>query len=73
MLNRTVGSGSHRSREGLPFENLSEISAEVARGDLNHLAPVTSTDEISQLSTNFNKMVEGLNDRIALIRGYRYA
>ena len=25
-----------------PIENLSEISADVARGDLTHLAPVTS-------------------------------
>jgi serine phosphatase RsbU (regulator of sigma subunit) len=45
-----------------PIENLSEISAEVAKGDLNHLAPVTSPDEIGELSTNFNKMVEGLRE-----------
>jgi serine phosphatase RsbU (regulator of sigma subunit) len=45
-----------------PIENLSEISAEVARGDLTQLAPVASEDEIGQLSTNFNKMVEGLRE-----------
>ncbi len=45
-----------------PIENLSEISAEVARGNLTHLAPVTSIDEIGELSTNFNKMVEGLRE-----------
>jgi serine phosphatase RsbU (regulator of sigma subunit) len=45
-----------------PIENLSKISAEVAKGDLNQLAPVTSTDEIGELSTNFNKMVEGLRE-----------
>jgi HAMP domain-containing protein len=45
-----------------PIENLSEISAEVAKGDLNQLAPVTSGDEIGELSTNFNKMVEGLRE-----------
>jgi serine phosphatase RsbU (regulator of sigma subunit) len=45
-----------------PIENLSEISAEVAKGDLTHLAPVTSGDEFGELSTNFNKMVEGLRE-----------
>ena len=45
-----------------PIENLSEISSEVAKGDLTHLAPVTSGDEFGALSTNFNKMVEGLRE-----------
>jgi serine phosphatase RsbU (regulator of sigma subunit) len=45
-----------------PIENLSEISSEVAKGDLTHLAPVTSGDEFGELSTNFNKMVEGLRE-----------
>lgn len=45
-----------------PIENLSEISSNVARGDLTHLAPVTSGDEFGELSTNFNKMVEGLRE-----------
>jgi serine phosphatase RsbU (regulator of sigma subunit) len=45
-----------------PIENLSQISAEVAKGDLNQQAPVTSEDEIGELSTNFNKMVEGLRE-----------
>ncbi len=45
-----------------PIENLSEISSNVAKGDLNHLAPVNSGDEIGELSTNFNKMVEGLRE-----------
>ena len=52
-----------------PIENLSEISANVAKGDLTSLAPVTSEDEIGELSTNFNKMVEGLREweRVKLI------
>jgi serine phosphatase RsbU (regulator of sigma subunit) len=45
-----------------PIENLSEISANVAKGDLAHLAPVTSGDEIGELASNFNKMVEGLRE-----------
>ena len=45
-----------------PIENLSQISAEVAKGDLNQQAPVTSEDEIGELSTNFNKMVAGLRE-----------
>jgi serine phosphatase RsbU (regulator of sigma subunit) len=45
-----------------PIENLSQISAEVAKGDLTQMAPVASEDEIGELSTNFNKMVEGLRE-----------
>jgi serine phosphatase RsbU (regulator of sigma subunit) len=45
-----------------PIENLSEISADVAKGNLSHLAPITSNDEIGELSRNFNKMVEGLRE-----------
>ncbi|MGD8411805.1 MAG: SpoIIE family protein phosphatase [Desulfobacterales bacterium] len=45
-----------------PIENLSEISTNVAKGDLTQLAPVTSGDEIGELSMNFNKMVEGLRE-----------
>jgi serine phosphatase RsbU (regulator of sigma subunit) len=45
-----------------PIENLSQISTGVAKGDLTNLAPVTSEDEFGELSTNFNKMVEGLRE-----------
>jgi len=45
-----------------PIENLSEISAAVAKGDLSQSVPVTSNDEIGILSKNFNHMVEGLRE-----------
>ena len=45
-----------------PIENLSEISAEVAKGDLSKTIPVTTNDEIGVLSKNFNHMVEGLRE-----------
>ena len=45
-----------------PIENLSEISAEVARGDLSKSVPVNTKDEIGVLSKNFNHMVEGLRE-----------
>jgi len=45
-----------------PIENLSEISAEVAKGDLSKSVPVTTDDEIGVLSKNFNHMVEGLRE-----------
>jgi serine phosphatase RsbU (regulator of sigma subunit) len=45
-----------------PIENLSQLSADVAKGDLTNLAPITSEDEFGELSTNFNKMVEGLRE-----------
>ncbi|MEE4263206.1 MAG: PP2C family protein-serine/threonine phosphatase [Desulfobacteraceae bacterium] len=52
-----------------PIENLSKISAQVARGDLSKSVPVTSNDEIGVLSKNFNQMVEGLRewDRIKMV------
>jgi serine phosphatase RsbU (regulator of sigma subunit) len=52
-----------------PIENLSEISTEVARGDLSKSVPITSNDEIGILSQNFNQMVEGLRewDRIKMV------
>jgi serine phosphatase RsbU (regulator of sigma subunit) len=45
-----------------PIENLSEISAKVAKGDLSKLVPVITNDEIGELSKNFNHMVEGLRE-----------
>jgi serine phosphatase RsbU (regulator of sigma subunit) len=45
-----------------PIENLSEIAAEVAKGDLSKSVPVTTRDEIGELAVNFNKMVEGLRE-----------
>ncbi len=45
-----------------PIENLSEISAQVAKGDLSKSVPVTTSDEIGELSKNFNHMVEGLRE-----------
>jgi serine phosphatase RsbU (regulator of sigma subunit) len=45
-----------------PIENLSEIAADVAKGDLSKFVPVTTKDEIGELATNFNKMVKGLRE-----------
>jgi len=45
-----------------PIEELSKISEKVAKGNLSSLAEVSTRDEIGKLSTNFNKMVEGLRD-----------
>jgi serine phosphatase RsbU (regulator of sigma subunit) len=52
-----------------PIENLSEISGEVAKGNLSKTAPVTTNDEIGELAKNFNHMIEGLREweRIKLI------
>lgn len=52
-----------------PIEKLSEISGNVAQGDLSKTAPVTTHDEIGELAKNFNYMIEGLREweRIKLI------
>ena len=52
-----------------PIETLSEISTDVAKGDLSKSVPVTTHDEIGELAKNFNHMVEGLRewDRIKMV------
>ena len=52
-----------------PIENLSEATAEVAKGDLSNFVPVSTEDEIGELAKNFNKMIEGLREweRIKII------
>jgi len=52
-----------------PIETLSEISSQVAKGDLSKSAPVSTHDEIGELSKNFNHMIEGLREweRIKMI------
>jgi serine phosphatase RsbU (regulator of sigma subunit) len=52
-----------------PIETLSEISSDVAKGDLSKLAPVNTHDEIGELAKNFNHMIEGLREweRIKII------
>ena len=45
-----------------PIERLSKISAKVAKGDLSQSVPVTTNDEIGELSKNFNHMIEGLRE-----------
>jgi serine phosphatase RsbU (regulator of sigma subunit) len=52
-----------------PIEALSEISGNVAKGDLSKTAAITTNDEIGELAKNFNHMIEGLREweRIKLI------
>ncbi len=49
-----------------PIEILVAAVERVARGDLTVRAPVTSNDEIGALTTRFNEMVDGLNERQAI-------
>ena len=46
-----------------PISILSTAMARVADGDLNVRVPVTSNDEIGQLTGRFNTMIEGLQER----------
>ena len=46
-----------------PLGLLSEAMTRVAEGDLDQKVPVTSNDEVGELTAQFNKMVEGLRER----------
>jgi class 3 adenylate cyclase len=46
-----------------PLRILSRAMARVAEGDLTLRIPVTSNDEVGELTGQFNDMVEGLRDR----------
>ncbi len=46
-----------------PISILSEAMAKVAAGDLDQRVPVTSNDEVGELTGRFNDMVEGLRER----------
>ena len=46
-----------------PIRNLSRAMAKVADGDLSQSVPVTSNDEVGELTGQFNNMVEGLRER----------
>lgn len=46
-----------------PMRILSEAMGQVAAGNLNVRAPVTSNDEAGEVTSRFNTMVEGLRER----------
>lgn len=46
-----------------PLRNLSQAMAKVAEGDLSQRVPVTSNDEVGELTGQFNNMVGGLRER----------
>ena len=46
-----------------PLERLSSAMTAVAAGNLNQEIEIETTDEIGQLSINFNEMIEGLKER----------
>ncbi len=45
------------------IRKISDAAKQVARGDYVSPLPITSSDEIGQLKTSFNTMVEGLKER----------
>ncbi len=46
-----------------PINILSQAMGKVAEGDLGQRVPVTSNDEVGELTGQFNNMVEGLRER----------
>lgn len=47
----------------LPLRTLSAAMTKVAGGDLSQRVPVTSNDEVGELTGQFNNMIEGLRER----------
>ena len=47
----------------LPLRTLSSAMTKVADGDLSLRVPVTSNDEVGELTGQFNNMIEGLRER----------
>ncbi|MBW2490869.1 MAG: adenylate/guanylate cyclase domain-containing protein, partial [Deltaproteobacteria bacterium] len=45
------------------IEKISDAAKQVAKGDYMRSLPITSSDEIGQLKTSFNTMIEGLKER----------
>jgi serine phosphatase RsbU (regulator of sigma subunit) len=62
VLLRLLGYSFAR-RLARPIEVLSRSAEEVARGDLSVRVPTEASDEIGNLSRNFNQMVRGLQER----------
>jgi class 3 adenylate cyclase len=46
-----------------PLRTLSSAMTKVASGDLSLRVPVTSNDEVGELTSQFNNMIEGLRER----------
>ena len=46
-----------------PIRILSDAMGKVAEGDLSQRVPVTSNDEVGELTGQFNNMVGGLRER----------
>jgi class 3 adenylate cyclase len=49
-----------------PVRILSRAMGKVAEGDLDQRVPVTSNDEVGELAGQFNRMVEGLRERVQI-------
>ncbi len=52
----------------IPLLNLASITRRVAAGDLDHIAEVTSTDEIGDLQLSFNQMTGTLRAQRAAVK-----
>ena len=46
-----------------PVQDLIAGTDRVARGELDHEVPITSTDELGELAVSFNEMMNGLRER----------
>ncbi len=46
-----------------PLRTLSQAMTKVSKGDLSQRIPVTSNDEVGELTGQFNNMIEGLRER----------
>lgn len=63
-----IGIGIIAIRGLSPLRKLTEVTREIAAGDLEQRAPIQSRDEVGELASEFNRMADSIQERDLAIR-----